>query len=292
MSEGFVTVHGLRLFYRSEGSGQPLVILHGGPGLSHDYFLPDILGLAAHVHLVLFDQRGCGRSDHCTDPREYTIDNMARDVEELRQALNLGPIALLGHSYGGMLAQVVALQYPESLTHLILVSTFASTRDLNERLRHIKGQAPRRLREVVERREREGLFKTSDRYPPDYEEAAMAICHPYFFRGEPPAAALASLAALNFDLYRTMWGQDGEFVVTGNLRDFDLRARLSAISAPTMVIQGRYDLSSPENGEQIRQRIPGARLVTCEKSAHFPFLDEPAYFMETIHKFLAGTLVL
>ncbi len=59
-----------------------------------------------------------------------------------------------------------------------------------------------------------------------------------------------------------------------------------------LVIQGRYDLSSPDNGEQIRQRIPGARLVTCEKSAHFPFLEEPEYFVDTVQKCLAGTLVL
>jgi proline iminopeptidase len=130
--EGFVDANGSMLYYTALGRGEPLVILHGGPGASHDYFLPYLLPLARHNRLIFIDERGSGKSQKLEDRAGYTIENMVEDVEAVRKALNLGKINLLGHSYGGALVQAYALKYQQNLSHLILGSTWSSTTAMNQ----------------------------------------------------------------------------------------------------------------------------------------------------------------
>ncbi len=118
--EGFVDAHGVLIYYWTIGHGAPLVILHGGPGASHDYFLPYLLPLARHNQLIFIDERGSGKSEKLEDPAGYTVENMVEDIEAVRQGLHLGKISLLGHSCGGILAQAYALKYQQNLTHLLL----------------------------------------------------------------------------------------------------------------------------------------------------------------------------
>src|SRR5579885_1689871 len=105
IEQGFVDANGVMIYYEVVGKGTPLLIVHGGPGASHDYFLPAFYALARHNQLIFIDERGSGRSPKLDDPKQYTVENMADDVEAVRQALSLGKISLLGHSYGGVLAQ-------------------------------------------------------------------------------------------------------------------------------------------------------------------------------------------
>ena len=130
--EGFVDANGVMIYYKILGHGEPLMIVHGGPGASHDYFLPYLLPLARRHKLIFIDERGSGRSQKLEDPAGYTIQNMVEDVESVRQALGLGKINVLGHSYGGALAQAYALKYQSNLSHLILGSTWSSTKAMNE----------------------------------------------------------------------------------------------------------------------------------------------------------------
>jgi proline iminopeptidase len=122
----YVTVNGARLWYESEGSGEALVLISGGPGISHDYFDPYFSSLANSYRLIYFDALGRGKSDRAKNPSEYTLTRDVEDVEGLRKALGLGRISLLGHSYGGVVAQAYALRFPESLQRLILVDTLFS----------------------------------------------------------------------------------------------------------------------------------------------------------------------
>src|SRR6202142_2951283 len=149
MQEGFVDADGVMIYYKTIGRGAPLLILHGGPGASHDYFLPYLLPLARHNKLIFIDERGSGRSQKLDDPAGYTGENMVGDVEAVRQGLVLGKISLLGHSYGGVLAQAYALKYQNNLTHLILCSTFPSTTEMNQVLARIKEAAPTEVREKI-----------------------------------------------------------------------------------------------------------------------------------------------
>jgi pimeloyl-ACP methyl ester carboxylesterase len=129
--EGFVDARGVLIYYRILGQGSPLVVVHGGPGASYDYFLPYLLPLARRHGFIFIDKRGSGGSERLEDKSVYTVESMVGDAEAVRQALKLGRISLPGHSYGGVLAQAYALKYLANLTHLILCSTFHSTSSMN-----------------------------------------------------------------------------------------------------------------------------------------------------------------
>jgi proline iminopeptidase len=162
--EGYIDAHGVLIYYKSIGSGPPLVVLHGGPGASHDYFLPYLLPLARTHRLVFIDERGSGHSQRLQDASLYTVEAMVEDVEDVRVALQLGKISLLGHSCGGVLAEAYALKYQQNLSHLILNSTFASTREMNEVLAREKAQMPAAKLKRLNELEQAGLFGKGEQW--------------------------------------------------------------------------------------------------------------------------------
>jgi proline iminopeptidase len=165
IEEGFADANGMLIYYMQVGTGTPLIILHGGPGDSHEYLLPHLLPLARNNRLIFIDERGSGRSQKLEDPSGYTVENMVEDVEGVRMALGLGKINLLGHSYGGVLAQAYALKYQDNLDHLILCSTFHSTSKMNAVFQKELGAMPAETRDKIMAmeivRQRKGLRKES-----------------------------------------------------------------------------------------------------------------------------------
>jgi proline-specific peptidase len=177
IKEGYVDANGAFIYYAEFGWGSPLLIVHGGPGASHDYFLPWQVPLGRTHRLIFIDERGSGRSERLEDVHQYTVENMVEDVEAVRNALGLGKISLLGHSYGGVLAQAYALKYQENLSHLVLASTFPSTKQMNEVLAHEKEQLPPAKLARLEALEKAGLYGKGDiwehgRYSEEYEKLA------------------------------------------------------------------------------------------------------------------------
>lgn len=119
-------MNGEKLWYESEGKGPPLVLISGGPGAPHDIFHPWFSVLADRYRVIYFDAFGRGKSDRARSPKEYTFDRDVEDLEGLRKALGLSKMAVLGFSYGGMVAQAYALKYPGRVSHLILADTLYS----------------------------------------------------------------------------------------------------------------------------------------------------------------------
>jgi proline iminopeptidase len=295
IQEGFVDANGLLLYYKTLGSGPPLLVVHGGPGASHDYFLPYLLPLARRHRVVFVDERGSGRSQKLEDAKLYTVDNMVEDVEAVRRALNLGKIALLGHSYGGVVAQAYALKYQSRLSRLLLCSTFSSTKALNEVFVQMKERMAPDLRERIEKMEKEGLFGhgkeyEKGRYTNDYMIAAWGEGYfPYLYqrRRDPNFDPIAS-GNMSWDLYREMWGSHGEFVIDGNLASAEYTERLSEIRVPTLITAGDHDESDPSLSRTMHERIPGSRLVVFPESGHMTFVDQPSLFVKTVEEFLSG----
>ena len=122
----FVMVNGHRLWYRSVGQGTPLLLIPGGPGISHTYFYPSFERFADKFRVIYFDAFGRGKSDRARTPAEYSFQHDVDDVEGLRKALGLDRIVVYGHSYGGIVAQGYALKYPQSLSKLVLADTLYS----------------------------------------------------------------------------------------------------------------------------------------------------------------------
>jgi len=291
--QGFVDANGVLIYFTAVGKGDPLVIVHGGPGASHEYFLPYLLPLMRTNRLVFIDERGSGRSQKLEDPAGYTVENMADDVEAVRQALDLGKINLLGHSYGGVLAQAYALKYQQNLSHLILCSTFHSTKAMNEVFRNMKERMPAELRTRIDRMEKAGLYGhgkdyEKNRYTNEYMIAAWGEGYfPYIYRNHPdPNEDPIAAGNMSWDLYREMWGSDGEFIIDGNLKSVEYADRLPSIAVPTLITAGDHDECDPSLAEDMHAKIPGSTLVILPKSGHMTFVDQPAMFLSAVDGFL------
>jgi proline iminopeptidase len=296
LQEGFVDAHGVLIYYQIIGRGAPLMIVHGGPGASHDYFLPYLLPLARNNKVIFIDERGSGRSEKLEDASQYTVENMVEDVEAVRQALNLGKMSLLGHSYGGVLAQAYALKYQKNLTHLILGSTFSSTSAFNAVLAREKQNMPTDAREKLTALEKAGLFGNGkdwekNRYPDEYARLAWGDGYfPYLYqrRPDPNYDPVAGNTTNSWDLYREMWGSHGEFIVDGNLKSVEYTDRLSTIHVPTLVICGDHDESDPALSRAMHEKISGSQLVILPQSGHLGFVDQPNLYIKSLNDFLHG----
>ncbi len=288
MAEGFVTLPSVRLFYRTIGRGEPLVFLHGGPAARHNYFLPWVKPLAKSFKLVFYDQRGSGRSSKARD-RRYDFRAMCQDLDAVRRKLRLGRINLLGHSWGGSLALEYALSRPSALRRLILADTFASGKQINLRLRIMWNGATPQQRAILSRHERRGLFKDGPAYPAAYLKTATKVYEPYYLKHMKKVPRELANLKIEYDVYRQIWGEDGEFRVTGYLKDFDAMPRLSRLPMPALVLAGRDDQAGPEDARRIAERIPRGECMIFERSGHFPFIDQQGLFLAVIEDFLEGT---
>ena len=246
--------------------------------------------------MIFIDERGSGRSQKLQDVSKYTVENMVEDVEAVRQALGLGKINLLGHSYGGVLVQAYALKYQKNLTHLILGSTFASTAAMNDVLAREKQAMEPEARQKLQAFEDAGLFGKGklwerNRYPNDYAVLAWGDGYfPFLYQNHPdpnydPAAGNTSTS---WELYREMWGPHGEFVIDGNLKSVEYTDRLSSIHVPTLVMCGDHDESDPSLSHTMHDKIAGSKLVIFPKSGHMTFVDQPDMFIQTVNEFLHG----
>jgi proline iminopeptidase len=292
---GYVDAHGVMIYYVEFGKGEPLVVLHGGPGADHTYFLPWLLPLARTHRLIFIDERGSGQSERLQDVSKYTIENMADDVEAVRVALGLGKIDLLGHSCGGVLAQAYALKYQQNLRRLILNSTFASTSEMNVVLAREKAAMPPEKLARLKELEAAGLYDKGakwehGRYPAEYEKLAWGDGYFPFLYGARPDAnydPATGNAPTNWELYREMWGSHGEFVIDGNLKSVEWVDRLPTIHVPTLIVVGEHDECDPSLSMEMHEKIAGSKIVILPNSGHMNFIDQPEMWQTAVREFLS-----
>lgn len=285
--EGLIDVPGGKVWYRriGEGSGLPLLTLHGGPGAGHDY-LESLAALADERPVILFDQLGCGRSEHPDDRSLWRIERFVLEVAAVREALGLARCHLLGHSWGGWLAIEYMLGRPAGIEGLILASTAASAPQVAEETARLKATLPRDVLEVLLRHEAAGEF-----HHPDYEAAMMAFYTRFVCRLDPwPDALMRSLAHLGAsqDVYETLQGPN-EFTFTGNLKDWVRIDRLREIATPTLVTCGRHDELGPACAATLHEGIAGSECRVFESSAHMAHLEEREAYLACVRDFLRRT---
>jgi proline iminopeptidase len=218
---------------------------------------------------------------------------MAEDVEAVRSQLHLGTINLLGHSYGGVLAQAYALKYQQHLSHLILCSTFHSTKALNEVFRRMKEKMPADLRARIDTMESHGLFGHGKpyehgRYTRDYMVAAWGDGYfPYLYVNKPdPNYDPTDVSTMSWDLYREMWGSHGEFIVDGNLASVEYADQLGKLTVPTLITVGDGDECDPSLARDMQAHISGSKLLVIPRSGHMTFVDQPHIFLKAVDDFL------
>lgn len=261
------------------------MLLHGGPGADHTDFLPALKPLAAHYQLVLIDQRGSGRSEQLTDPAGYTLDAMVNDIERVRKHLKLPRFVLLGHSFGGILAQAYAVQHPKRLLGLVLAGTASSARLVDADFQRIRNGLSPRLRERLMHHEKAGIFQADGTYKEAYATASAKAIAPYVFAKEPPMR-FKNAAPLGMDVLREMWVRRSDFHIDGNLKGFDFTNSLKRVRVPSLVVIGDRDLVSTASADITRAALARATLVVMAESAHMMFIDQTVRFNRLLNEFL------
>lgn len=273
--------HGIDLHYETEGVGDDtIVVIHGGPGLPHEYFHPGLSNLGKYARLVYFDRR----ADMLSTGARYevaTLEEMAEDVDALRQSLGLNRVTLLGHSFGGAIALTYALRYPDHVKRLILVSTsgmIESPALVEKRL--VKSLTPS---EFAAFNSTEGLQGSGS--PCARVRNRYRALFPHYFFKAPDAK---SLDRGTYSIYFDMLAR--KLLVAGSSGGFDVRAQLDEIKVPAIVLGGRYDLVTPLNhADELAKGLPQSRMVVLERSGHFPFMEENYLFTEWVRKFIEAT---
>lgn len=282
----YAHLRGTSLYFDVVGSGlvedgprlreRPVAfIVHGGPGGDHSGMRAAFAPLADYLQLVFFDHRGQGRSARGAQS-SYTLDNNVDDMEALRLHLGLGPIIVIGVSYGGMVALTYASRYPANVAALLPIVTTAYHGFL-PRAREILAErgTPEQIR-VCERLWN-GTFETAEQM-----QEYFAVTGPLYSTRYDAQAASSGFARAIYSPAAINQG------FGGFLRSYDVRADLPTINAPTLVIGGARDwICAPEFSEQIAAAIPGADLLILPESSHRVWADQPAEFQRALAGFFA-----
>jgi L-proline amide hydrolase len=289
MSEGRMSWNGHETWYRIVGdldsTPTPVIVCHGGPGAAHDYTEP-IAELSRFGRgCVLYDQVGCGKSTHLPEaPADFWSPQLFKDeLAELTRHLGVaGRYAVVGQSWGGMLALEHALDHPPGLRAIVVADSPASMPLWVEEANRLREDLPAEVQETLTRHEAEGT--TGD---PAYEEAVRAFYDRHLCRIPWPDCVERSFAQMAEDptVYHTMNGPS-EFHCIGSLKTWDITERLPEIDTPTLLVSGRYDEATPHIVEQIHSRIPGAQWELFEESSHMPHVEEPEAFLARVESFL------
>ncbi len=154
--EGLVRTDQAQLYVREIGTGRPIIVMHGGPDFDHCYLLPEMDRLADAFRLIYYDQRGRGRSARGVRPGDVSIRSEIEDLESVRRHFQLESVAVLGHSWGGVLAMEYAIRHPDRVSHLVLMNTAPASRDdrllFEEYLRRVRAPADIDAMEAIVRK--------------------------------------------------------------------------------------------------------------------------------------------
>jgi proline iminopeptidase len=274
-----LSVDGATIFCESVGEGAPCVCLHGGPGTDASGLARTLALLAGELglRLIFYDHRGHGRSEWVR-VEQCTQDQLVSDVEGVRRALGLGPVHILGISWGGFLGLMYAARHPSSIRTLAVVGASAS-RDF---MRRAEDNARRRATAEQWAAYR-ALWDGSLTDDASFRRAFDTIRPLYFF---DPARAVENSAARAGIRYRLAVRK---FIIEHEYATYDCRAELARIACPTLVMVGRHDWICPmDQGEEIARLVPGAELAVFEHSGHSPQIEERAAFTRRLATFLTS----
>jgi proline iminopeptidase len=278
-----INVDGYTVIAYDFGTGDDVVFcLNGGPGLPCDYLREAHSCLVDRgFRVVAFDQLGTGSSSRPEDPALWTIGRYVAETETVRQALGLGRVHLLGHSWGGWLAIDYALTHPEALKTLILEDTVADMPHLVSELNRLRGALGPETVAMMQRHEAEGTLDH-----PEYQAAITILNYRHVCRlDEWPAPVNRSLSDWNMGPYGTMQGPN-EFLYTGNLKDWNRVPDLPRIAVPTLITCGQHDELTPACALRMKQNLPNAELKVFPNSSHMPFYEEPDAYYPVLIDFL------
>jgi len=289
VTEGHAAFGDHQTWYRITGEldsgGVPLVALHGGPGCTHDYLLR-LTALAGDRAVVHYDQLGNGKSTHLPDvpPDFWTVELFLAELDNLLHTLGIADrYALLGQSWGGMLAAEHAVRRPAGLRGLVIANSPASMSLWLAAADRLRSELPPEVEKTLRAHEADGTTDSQE-----YKDAVQVFYERHVCRVVPmPDDAAAAFNVIDDDptVYHAMNGPS-EFHVIGSIKDWSIIDRVDAVAVPTLLVSGRHDEATPETVRPYFDRIPDVRWEIFEESSHMPHVEETERFTEVVGGFL------
>lgn len=288
--EGRAAFRDYETWYRINGAlggdKAPVVILHGGPGVAHNYV--DAYKLLARDGraVIHYDQLGCGNSTLLPEKGAdfWTPQLFIAELENLVDHLGIrAGFHVLGQSWGGMLGAEYAVTRPEGLKSLTIANSPASMKLWVEEANRLRADLPPDVQDTLTRHEQAGTTDDAE-----YQEATMVFYERHVCRVVPfPPEVAASFAqvARNPTVYNVMNGPN-EFHVIGTLKSWSIIDRLSAVEVPTLILSGRHDEATPATVQPYKDGIEGSRWEIFEHSSHMPHVEEQEKCMRVVEDFL------
>jgi len=262
---------GYRLFVEEVGSGFPLVVLHGGPGMDHTMFRPWLDPLGDEFRLLYVDERGQGRSDR-VDPATLSLEVFARDVDRLAEALQLDAFALLGHSFGAIITTWHAVNVGTATAYVISGGAESSEALMADVAASFETLGDTRAA-IEASWELEKTVATE-------EEAAQLLADqaPFHFHREPPPGIFDG-ARFSPEVLR-------HFANAG-YGDFDYGPKLGRLTEPTLVVVGEHDrTTTPRAARMLHRGIAGSELVVIPDAGHMTFVEQTDIYLDAVRRFL------
>ncbi len=268
-----------KFFTQAVEHDAPLIVLHGGPGCTHDY-LQGLSALASKVPVILYDQGDCGKSASADPDKEaWTLERFSQELEGVVDYFKVAKVHLMGHSWGAAPVVSYAASHPGKMASVVLASPLLSTAQWLADAERLLKKMPEQMQKTIAQHEQAKTFGDQA-----YQEAVNAYYGQFLCRVVWPEALQKTFQSLNFDMYHTMWGPS-EFTVTGSLRDLDCLQDLAAIKCPVLFTCGRFDEATPETVTAVASTVDHGRAVVFEQSAHFAMLEEPKAYQAVLADF-------
>ena len=274
-----VEINGTKLFVKTMGSGEPIVMVHDGPGFNYLYFLPQFKELAKHYKLIFYDQRASGKSSADVDSSSITMDNFVKDLEGIRKLFGLKKMNLFGHSWGGLIAMNYAIKYPQNLRSLILSNTTPAKSKLRNQIYYI-------LSSRTTKKEGDEIRKiTSSKGYKEKDPKVMAKFYKLLFA--PSFYNRKYADSLNIILPPDN-EKKNKLLSLLPLFSYDINFQLEFVKCPTLIITGDYDIMPPQANEEIHKDIKTSKLVTLKHCGHFPFIEDKKEYFKVLENFLSN----
>jgi len=279
---GALSVYQADLFYQTIGTGQPIVVVHGGPGLDHAYLRRWLEPLAESYKVIFYDQRGVGGSSAVLDTASISIGRYLTDLDRIRERVaERERITIMAHSWGAIPALLYALAEPERVESLILVDPVEPGSRFEE---ETNARAAAR-RDPVDQRAIDSLVAT-----PGFRDNDLATLNQMFFhvfRGTFSDPAIAdSLLQLNLHSRTAQQGQRVARLLMTPLLGLDFWDDLPTLDVPVLIVHGDSDPIPLEMVQALSEALPRSELAVIENAGHFPFIEQPGAFFAAVQQYL------
>lgn len=277
---GIKLINGAEIYCKVMGDGEPLIIIHGGPGLAHNYLLKPFSQLSDNYRLIFYDQRGNGLSEEFKKDQIITVDSLVEELEAVRKEFGADNIYLAGQSWGAVIAINYTAKYPQNVKKLLLLEPAPGSSDyLPEFQKRIINKLSESDIQELQSISKNPAFKTD---PQLYKRYRTLWFRTYYF--DPSKQDTSNLDYVDSNWLRKFHASAAMF--NPYLVNFNLYEKMKSIKCPLLIIHGENDVIPNESIEKMKLMVPDAELHIIKNCGHFVHVEKEKEYFDLIREFL------